>query len=374
MVRWRTGMAVIGVAACLGATAFAAPRAYEAARWLAAQDDPAALSDLGVAAAIRADGAAITRQIEAALDEGDADLAGSFVALAQAHDVALPEALTARVVAAADEENSATHRAQRFAAGFVTGEVGDMASLAGTVTGDLFVFGDIRDVVREGRRLASGADADHLILGLATAGLAVTAATYATSGTAAPVRAGLSLVKGARKAGRLSEPLAKWGARSAREMVDAPALRHALASASLSQPSRATGANRAAFKAEKAGALVRLGKDVGRVGSKAGGRGALDVLKVAQGPKDIARAARLAEAKGGQMRAILKLLGRGALVLASGVFNLALWIFSALVALAGFLVSLKAGVERLTQMWLDRGKRRRRLQASPALPALAMAR
>src|SRR5690606_14652645 len=139
-----------------------------------------------------------------------------------------------------------------------------------------------RDVVREGRRLASGADADHLILGLAAAGLAVTAATYATAGTAAPVRAGLSLVKGARKAGRLSEPLAKWGARSAREMVDAPALRHALASASLSQPSRATGAIRAAFKAEKAGALVRLGKDVGRVGGKAGGRGALDVLKVAQ--------------------------------------------------------------------------------------------
>ncbi len=373
MVRWRTGMAVIGVAACLGATAFAVPRAYEAARWLAAQDDPAALSDLGVAAAIQADGAAITRQIEAALGEGDADLAGSFVALAQAHDVALPEALTARVAAATDEENSAAHRARRFAAGFVTGEVGDMASLAGTVTGDLFVFGDIRDVVREGRRLASGADADHLILGLAAAGLAVTAATYATAGTAAPVRAGLSLVKGARKAGRLSEPLAKWGARSAREMVDAPALRHALASASLSQPSRATGAIRAAFKAEKAGALVRLGKDVGRVGGKAGGRGALDVLKVAQGPKDVARAARLAEAKGGQMRAILKLLGRGALVLASGVFNLAMWIFSAVVALAGFLVSLKAGVERLTQMWLDRSKRRRRLQASPALPALAMA-
>ncbi len=374
MIGWRTGLALIGVAACLGAATFVAPRAYEAARWLAAQDDPAALSDLGVAAAIRTDGAAIARQIEAALDEGDADLASSFVALAQAHDVALPEALTARVAAAADEENSATHRAQRFAAGFVTGEVGDMASLAGTVAGDLFVFGDIRDVVREGRRLASGADADHLILGLAAAGLAVTAATYATAGTAAPVRAGLSLVKGARKAGRLSEPLTKWGVRSAREMVDAPALRHALASVSLSQPSRATGAIRAAFKAEKAGALVRLGKDVGRIGGKAGGRGALDVLKVARGPKDVARAARLAEAKGGQMRAILKLLGRGALVLASGVFNLAMWIFSAIVTMAGFLVSLKAGVERLTQMWLDRGKRRRRSQASPALPALAMAR
>ena len=75
---------------------------------------------------------------------------------------------------------------------------------------------------------------------------------------------------------------------------------------------------KAAFRAEKAGALVRLAKDVGRVGEKAGTRGALDTLRIAQGPKDVARAARLAESKGGQTRAILKVLGRGALLLAAG--------------------------------------------------------
>ncbi len=70
------------------------------------------------------------------------------------------------------------HFASRFATGFVTGNADDVASLSGTVAGDLFVFGDIRDVVREGKHLAMGEDTDHLMLGLATAGLAVTAATY----------------------------------------------------------------------------------------------------------------------------------------------------------------------------------------------------
>ena len=42
-----------------------------------------------------------------------------------------------------------------------------MAGLAGTAVGDLFVFGDIRDAVREGSRYAAGEQADQLMLGLA---------------------------------------------------------------------------------------------------------------------------------------------------------------------------------------------------------------
>ena len=36
-----------------------------------------------------------------------------------------------------------------------------MAALAGTAVGDLFVFGDIRDALREGKRLAAGEQADY---------------------------------------------------------------------------------------------------------------------------------------------------------------------------------------------------------------------
>jgi hypothetical protein len=141
------------------------------------------------------------------------------------------------------------------------------------------------------------------------------------------------------------------------------------------RPGETASAIRAAFRAEKAGGLVRLAKDVGRVTEKAGTRGALDTLKIAEGPKDVARAARLAEAKGGQTRAIIKILGRGALLLAAGAFNLTLWVFSALLALFGFLSSIKATTERATQAWLDRKKTRRlRKQMSAAAePVMAQA-
>ena len=248
---------------------------------------------------------------------------------------------------------------KRFATGLVTGNADDVASMSGTVAGDLFVFGDIRDVVREGKHLAMGEDTDRLVLGLAAAGLAVTAATYVSVGGVAPVRAGLTLVKDARKVGRLGEGLTEWAGRSARDMVDAPMLQNAVASGSVLRPGQTISAIKAAFHAEKAGALVRLAKDVGRVGEKAGMRGALDTLRIAEGPKDVARAARLAESKGGQTRAILKVLGRGALLLAAGAFDLTLWVFGALLALFGLLSSIKATTERLTQSWLLRRRARR---------------
>jgi hypothetical protein len=379
----RLDWALTGLAVCAVASAVAWPRARDAGAILAAQDDPVALSDAQINSALRnhpsavsqsaVSPSAVAENIEAALAVNDADLANSFIDLANAKNIPVTDELSKRVGDAVAEAGSTSHFAKGFASGLVTGNADDVASMSGTVAGDLFVFGDIRDVVREGKHLAMGEDTDRLVLGLAAAGLAVTAATYVSVGGAAPMRAGLTLVKDARKAGRLGEGLTLWAGRSARDLVDTPMLENAVESASVLRPGESVRAIKAAFRPEQATGLVRLAKDVGRVGEKAGARGALDTLKLAEGPEDVARAARLAESKGGQTRAILKMLGRGALLLAAGAFDLTLWVFGALLALFGLLASIKATTERMTQSWLDRKKRRRLQQqmAAGSQPALA---
>ena len=359
MKRLRIGLGLSGMVLCALTCAVLWPHARDGAVILAAQDDPAELSELAVDSVVRNDPAVIADNIEAALAANDADLAGSFVELASAKDIRLNDELTRRVADAVADENSSSHFARGFATGLVTGNTEDVASLSGTIAGDLFVFGDIRDVVREGKHLVMGEETDRLILGLAAAGLAVTAATYVSLGGIAPARAGLTLVKDARKVGRLGERLTEWAGRSAREVVDAPMLQNAVATGSVLRPGQTIGAIRAAFRTEKAGALFRAAKDIGRVGEKAGVRAAQDTLRVAETPKDLTRAARLAEASGGKTRAILKLLGRGALVLAAGAFDLTMWIMGAALALFGLLSSIKTTTERLTQSWLDRKKARR---------------
>jgi len=360
MQYWKTTAAIGCAVFSAAAFAWLTPRAHTAAAILMAQDDPAQLSDIRIESALPEDGreAAVAQQIRQALDADDPELADSFVSLAGTKGIPIAPDVRERVRAALAAHNSTTAVAGRFVRGLVTGEGDDGASLSGTLAGDLFVLGDVRDVVREGKRLAMGEDADRLVLGLAGAGIAVTAAAYVSVAGAAPLRAGLTLVKDARKAGRLGAGLTEWTGCAVRAAVDAPALTHAVQNASLTRPVQSAGALKAAFRAEKAGALVRLAKDTGRIGEKIGTRGTLDVLRIADGPQDVARAARLAESRGKETRAIIKLIGRGALLLASGAFNLAWWVFGALIALVGCLASIKSTTERLTSAWLARRKRK----------------
>ena len=79
----------------------------------------------------------------------------------------------------ADQElNSFWGQAQRFAEGAVTGEPTDPASMLGSLTLDLFVIGDIRDLAVQGWNEYSDGSGDSLILALSAIGLTTTLAPY----------------------------------------------------------------------------------------------------------------------------------------------------------------------------------------------------
>jgi hypothetical protein len=153
-----------------------------------------------------------------------------------------------------------------------------------------------------------------------------------------------------------------WISRSVREVVDWTSLRSAIKGASMTQPAAAVRAAREAVKVEKARDLVRLVGDVGRVQSRAGTQAALDGMKLAQGPRDMSKIARLAAAKGGKTRAILKLAGRSAIVLTVGAFNLANWMLWAIVTAFGLVSALKRMTERATERSCSRRRLRRARQ------------
>lgn len=366
----RVKLLVVAAAICGIAALALLPRAIEAGWLLVVQDDPSALADRKLTRSFNAE-IAVT-EIEAALAANDADLARSFVDLARDRNVAVAPDLVAKVDAAVAKAGSALSTAENFTRGLIVGEPDDLVSLAGTALGDVFVFGDVRDIVREGSRLATGKEADHLILALSAVGIAVTAGTYASLGAGAPARTGLSLVKAARKTGRISARMAESVTRS---LVDWSAMRKAFAGASVTEPAVAVRAAREAVKLNKADDLFRLTSDIGSVQGKAGTRAALDGLRISDSPREMARVAKLAEKEGGKTRAILKLLGRGAIALTMAAFDLSLWVLWAALTVFGFIASTKAAVERATWRALQRGKvrrakrtleRQRRLAIAPA--------
>ena len=351
---------LLAVATFAALAVWLVPHGVDAGARIATESDPTAVADRMLDDKFNADVA--VRGIDEALADNDADLAKSFVELADARHVAIDDERRKKVAAAVADAASASTAMKSFAYGFVSGEPTDATSFAGTALGDLFVFGDIRDAVREGGRLAMGQQADELVLGLACVGLAITAGTYATVGAGAPVRVGLTLAKAARKTGRLSGRLAGSVGRMLRGVVDWAALKKAISGMSVAEPALAVRAARDAVKVERAGKLVDLARDVGKVEAKAGTQAALDGLKLAETPAEMSRVAKLAEKAGGKTRAILKVGGRTAIMLGAAVFDLASWVLGALFAVLGFVASLKRGTERLTESWLNRRKRRRERQ------------
>lgn len=369
---WGLALAVIAAAGFGAAGVALAPRGLDAAYLLVHQDDPAALADQVVKTTL--DPAVARREIAAALAADDIDLANSFVDLAREQGISLGPEIAAQVESANSAAAVAVRTTKNFSEGLITGEPRDAVGLAGTALGDLFVFGDIRDALREGSRLAAGEEADELILGLAGVGLAVTAGTYVSLGLGSPARIGISLLKGARKAGRLGEKLGAALTRSLRNTVEHSGMVRFASNASLLHPVAAVRAARDAVKLDRAGGVLRLVKDTGRVQAKAGTRAAMDGLKIAERPQDMARLARLAEKKGGKTRAILKLGGRAALTVTTALLTLVNWSFSALMLLIGFLAAVKNLTERLTWRWIRWGKARkarRLLRAQQARERLA---
>ncbi|MEA2879717.1 MAG: hypothetical protein QOF14_4913 [Hyphomicrobiales bacterium] len=324
----------LGIAACLAlAATLSMPEGIHAARTIAAADDPVQLSELALDKSFNATVA--TREIEEALAAGDIELARSFVDLAAERGVPVAPALIEKTESAERDAAMPSSKAASFARGFITGKPEDVASAAGMLTGDLFVFGDVRDVVREGGRGMRGEEVDTLVLGLAGTGIALTAGTYFTGGLTAPARVGITALKAARTSGHLGKPLIR------------------------------------VLKMETREGLTAFASNLGKVQQRTGVRGALDGLKIAEHPKDVAKVAALAAAKGTKTRAIVKLLGRGAIVLASSMFTLASWVFWALLNLLAFCAACKRAVERMTLRHCERGRMRRLKRDLAAVTAAA---
>ena len=317
------------------------PTAVWVLRLRQAADDPVALANLRLGDAVTAERIGV--EIDAAVAEGDEDLADSFVSLAQAEGLTIAPAWREKI----DQlQRTETLRASRdFASGFAVGETDTMAGLAGAFAGDLVGYGDLRDLWREGSKLAQGEVYDEIVLGMSVVGLAVTGVTWASIGTSAPARAGLTAVKTAHKAGRLSKPLAASLARTTREVIDGDAVKAAVKAARRLDLDGTALAARTALRPSAVGKLKHLSDNAATLYVRTGRRGVMQVLSLAEDADDVRRAARLSAGMGSKTRAVLKVLGRSALVLGSAFGSLVQWVWAALTwVLALAMFSRKLGL------------------------------
>lgn len=119
-----------------------------------------------------------------------------------AHPQAGDATRAGELAAQADEQiHSLLGNARRFAEGAITGEPSDTASLLGSLSLDLFVVGDVRDLLVQGWKEWRYDDGDTIILALSAVGLATTLAPQIDWAPA--------LLKAFRRLGALSAAFAR---------------------------------------------------------------------------------------------------------------------------------------------------------------------
>ena len=299
------------------------PKAWQSWEQLHAAHDPVVQTQAGLRVALTPQ--RLRTELESALDADDVDMASSFIELAQQEHMDVPKDLLERYAG----ETSTLSGIKRFAwNGFIKGEGTGATEMSGAIASDFLVVGDLRDLVTE----ASKPSPDQIVLGLAAAGLGVTALTWMTDGGASPARIGVSTIKTAARAGRLSSSLATYLAAIVRKAVNVPALTEdAVAAVRRLDLDGARTVARKAIKVEELDELISLGKDVALIKGAAGVRGAQETLAVARTSGDIERVAQLAKTRKGATGAVLKILGIGVVTLGIAL--------NAAIALAGWVAA-----------------------------------
>jgi len=162
----------------------------------------------------------LDQRVNDALHANDVEEAAMFVEIADFMQRPLPEETRERVRAAIVTSASLAHNAAGFASGFMSGDGTTIAELAGAVTSDLTVVGDIRDITAEGSKMIRGHEYNQLVLGLSVVGLAATGATVATGGGGVPAKVGVSILKVGARIGTLTADFAATLLRLSRQAVN----------------------------------------------------------------------------------------------------------------------------------------------------------
>ena len=272
-------------------------------------------------------GADLSRRIDNALDEDRFDDAVMYRDIADYMNMPLDPDTQARL--ASEESLPATllRSTGGFFSGFVTGEGEDTASMAGAITSDLTVVGDVRDIGSEGGKMIRGEDYSQFILGLSVVGLAATTATVATGGGGLPARIGVSILKVAKKAGHITEAFAKNIARLLREAVNFDKLRDVLRSTDLANTSAT---RRAVTEYADTISFARLTpalEDVATLSKTAGPAETVRLMKYADNTDDLARLSKMSGKMGTKTRGIIELTGKTSLRAFKTVANLVLLAF-----------------------------------------------
>ncbi len=293
--------------------------------------------------------AQINLKILQALEKDDVEDADMYLEVAHFLDFDVPQTTISKLADAHELSATVVRNTYQFSEGFVTGKGDSNAGLAGAVTSDLTVIGDLRDIATEGTKMLADQEYSELVLGLSVVGVGLTAATIATGGGLI-AKAGVSLVKAAKRAGRMTNEFVEVLTRLTRDAVNFPLLRQTLRGVDLSDLTKTQRVLGEYGRNVRAARLLPILTRLGDVNNAVGPAETIRLMKFMKTGENLDDVAVMTKRFGVKSRGIMELTGKIALRSFKTSFRVVEW-------LAGSLASLFMWIGGLVVLSLMRGIR-----------------
>ncbi len=230
--------------------------------------------------------------------------------IARKAGIPLAGGLEAAAYSIGAREDSFDTQLEDFLTGFATGKADSLAGLGGAVTSDLTVYGDLRDITVEGGKALAGEEYSEFILGLSAVGIAATAGTIATGGGGIVVKAGVSFVKFAKRAGHMTAGFAARLLRLSDEAIDLPGLKNVLRSINLTDPVGSWARLSAYLSNVKDARVFKVLGKMEDIRTEVGTVEALRLMKRMERIEDVDDIHSIAKAAGKRTRGVMELTGK----------------------------------------------------------------
>lgn len=251
-----------------------------------------------------------TQLIQESINKSEFDDAKNYLRIAKDHQIDLDYDQFRTQIKQQDKPlKRIVKNASDFATGFVKGKSENLAGIAGAVSADFTVVGDVRDLRSEYQKHQEGKPVNELIVALSGMGVGLTAMTVSSLGAAAPAKTGASTIKLAIKSQRLTSRFQKQLLKLGRNVFNWPVFTQ-----TVKQDKSINNIRRAVKTAYQPKAIKPLQKVATRVNSirkSSSTADALYMLKYVENTDDLRHLEKITLKHGTKTKGLFKLLGKG---------------------------------------------------------------
>lgn len=252
----------------------------------------------------------LSKDIQDSIDNGEFEDAKNTLEIAKEHKFSISYSQFETQIKQQDKAiKRIVKNASDFAEGFVKGKSTNIAGVAGAVSADFTVIGDVRDLRKEYLKYQAAKPVNELIVLLSGTGIGLTALAVGSLGSTAPVKAGASTIKLAVKSQRLSIRFQKQLLKLGRKVFDWPAFIRALKQdKSINNMRRAA---KKAYRPEAIKPLQAIANKVNTIRKSSSTTDTLFLLKFVEDTNDLRRLEKVTLKHGAKTKGLFKLLGKG---------------------------------------------------------------